>query len=258
MLLVGCQDTIKASDDVTANEDTGADTPSEPSTEEPTSSPTSEPAQEDTNQPSTEPESTEEPQEDTYPTGPYGWNPSMLWDSNAGTGEWTSTGSTIGEMCLPNAAGEEVCLSDFYKHAEKDIIFLDFSAMWCAPCRAAAQGEHEFIAHLESNGWNPVWITVLLESNSGSPTQSDAQQWAQDYGLSDDKVLYDTNGAWFVGASSGYPTVHVIHNSNMLIWDRQAGWVGPSDGYWNDWLNFFSGSNGLLEYCATQPGAIAQ
>ena len=141
----------------------------------------------------------------------------------------------------------------------KIIIFLDFSAMWCGPCNAAAEGEHEFIAHLESNGWNPIWITVLLESYAGpGPTQSDAQQWAQTHGLSNDTVLYDTNGAWFAGASSGYPTVHVIHNSNMLIWDRQAGWIGPSDGYWNDWLDFFSSSNGLLEYCSTQPGAIAQ
>ena len=226
---------------------------SEPSSSEPSSS---EPSSSEPS--SSEPEAPEDP-EDTqgdYPSGPYGWNPSMYWDQSAGSGYWTSDGNTIEDICLPNASGNQVCLKDHYRSTLKDIIFLDFSAMWCGPCNAAAEGEHAFLSHLESNGWKPIWLTVLLEDYSGStPTQSDAQEWAQTHGLSSDTVLYDPSGEWYIGASGGYPSVHLIHTSNMLIWDMQAGWVGPSDGYWNDWLNFYSGSNGLLEYCAAQQGA---
>ena len=125
----------------------------------------------------------------------------MYWDQ--GSGYWTEEGSTTDNICLPNAAGNTVCLGDFYKNSAYDVIFLDFSTMWCGPCNSAAEGEHEFLSHLGSNGWKPIWLTVLLENTSGSaPSQSDAQQWAQTHGLSNDTVLYDPNGSWYSGAAA--------------------------------------------------------
>ena len=121
VLLVGCFDSeeSKIESDL-PDSNSNPESANEPSTETPS---TNEP---ETNEPETnEPSSSEETQED-YPTGPFGWTPSMFWDQQSGSGYWTTDGSTIENICLPNAAGSQVCLKDFYRSSSKDIIFLDF------------------------------------------------------------------------------------------------------------------------------------
>jgi hypothetical protein len=45
-------------------------------------------------------------------------------------GSWTGEGDVIPDVCLPNALGDEVCLGDFYRGPDAELLFVDFTTMW--------------------------------------------------------------------------------------------------------------------------------
>ena len=66
-----------------------------------------------------------------YPAGPYGFDPFMELDTDmTGPGTWTGDGDVIPDVCLSNALGEEVCLGDFYRSPDLELLFVDFTTMW--------------------------------------------------------------------------------------------------------------------------------
>ncbi|MDD5306971.1 MAG: hypothetical protein PHU25_06570 [Deltaproteobacteria bacterium] len=65
-----------------------------------------------------------------YVDGPYGFKGSICRDPVATTQEWIEYGDTIPDICLPNQDNEEVCVHDFYKSPDFDLLVVNFSALW--------------------------------------------------------------------------------------------------------------------------------
>lgn len=205
-----------------------------------------------------------------YAEGPYGWQGSMCWDLINSTGSWTQFGDHMHDICLPNHLDEEVCVSDYLHHPDYDLIFVDYSAVWCPPCNNAAEGEHDFIEHLASHGFSAKWITILGEDENvgGTATAADAAQWIASHDLGPDAVvLYDADKVWYTDVfldkwpgdpERGWPTVATVHTSNLLNWDVMSGWADPGNPTdWQSFIEWFAnGSDGILEYMESQPGAV--
>jgi hypothetical protein len=66
-----------------------------------------------------------------YPSGPYGFEPSMELNTDmTSPGTLIGNGDVIPDVCLTNALGEEVCLGDFYRDPDHELVFVDFTTMW--------------------------------------------------------------------------------------------------------------------------------
>ena len=70
-----------------------------------------------------------------FPDHPYGFDDSVDEDidpANIPTGPvaWNGEGNTIPNICLPNANGDTVCLGDFFRSAEYDLLVVDMTTMW--------------------------------------------------------------------------------------------------------------------------------
>jgi len=77
------------------------------------------------------------------------------------------------------------------------------------------------------------------------------------YGLDPASVWYDASQEWYaqaIGSSGGVPTIYDVHTTNMLIWDRMAGWVYQSDWSSTD-PTFLDWWVGMFEYCDGQAGS---
>ena len=132
-------------------------------------------------------------------------------------------GSYVCDFKLTDQDGEDFNL---YDHRGK-IIILDFSAMWCGPCKSAAMSVDALVEKFGKE--NVVYVTLLIENSYGEdPSQADLESWANTYGINISPVL---------GASreflsqTGYqviswPTFYFI-DRNMILRDSVVGWSGP-------------------------------
>ena len=147
---------------------------------------------------------------------------------------WETCSQQIGDhpcnFTLKDHKGEDVELYDFYGK----VIILDLSAMWCGVCVNIAPTGEEIINHFGRD--NVVWITVLIEDESGNPPDaSDLQRWL-DYGagepvLGGDRSLLDQSAQTGYPVA-GWPTVVVIDREMRLVhgvtgWSEELvkGWV---------------------------------
>lgn len=128
--------------------------------------------------------------------------------------------------------GEVFQLYDHYGTA----IVLDFSAMWCGPCRSAAFFTQEhYDYYIEQD---LLYITVLIETESREiPTVTDAQQWATTYNIitapilvGDRSLLESSGGTWRL---SGWPSFYLI-NREMEMYMIYRGW---SEEYLFDYID---------------------
>ena len=132
---------------------------------------------------------------------------------------WESCSQEFGDhpcnFTLLDQNGEEKSLYDYYG----DTIVLDFSAMWCGPCKAAASEVQSVKDAFASEGL--TYITVLVETSSGSqPSSDDCRQWADSYGITEPVLAGNrsmlestTPGGWPV---SGWPTFFFITDEMVL------------------------------------------
>lgn len=127
-------------------------------------------------------------------------------------------GELVPDIRLLDQHGDEVSLWQFYG----DLIFLDFSAEWCAPCAVLAEGVDELIEEVGSEGVSVV--TVIYDGGGAPPpTQEDLQGWADKAG--DVAPVLGDDGTWtdqVLSPTDGYPALLLIdRDMRVLVEDIQ-------------------------------------
>lgn len=146
-------------------------------------------------------------------------SPVLLEDEEDSFVTWDTCSQQIGDhpcdFTLKDQGGNDVSLYDYYG----DTIVLDFSAMWCGPCRSAASEVQAVKDFYKEEGF--TYITVLIETEGGSaPDSSDCRRWADAYGITEpvlagDRSMIDYDGeeGWDI---TSWPTFYFI-TSDMTL-----------------------------------------
>ena len=144
-------------------------------------------------------------------------NPEYIggYNTNLCTPEPTSTGFGIGQVShdfeLMDQHGEMVSLSDFCANT----VLIVSSATWCGACRSEAPYLEAFYQQHKDSDF--IVITLLAENDYGqTASQSDLQQWANDYGLSH-PVLADVN----FDVTAGYMFANSSFNGSIALPNMQ-------------------------------------
>jgi len=191
----------------------------------------------------------EEPGRDcagTYPSGPFGWK-GAIRENTTGI-YWDGNGDYLENIYLMNHEDVPTLPAQVYCSNDIDVLFYDFTAMWCPPCNQAADEENDFIEWMSLHGWNVAFMSVLEEDTEGNrATREHAETWRTSHGIHSD-VMYDPmwlyhtapfRDYWPEEEGRGWPTFMVVNPDNMLIWYAFSGWRGSYP-----MVDFFSG---LLE-----------
>ena len=130
-------------------------------------------------------------------------------------GEGFSTGQVIPNIQLVDQYDDTVALWQFYG----DVIFLDISTMWCAPCQDLGEDTQETYEDYQDEGF--MYATVLQENMSGeTPAVTDLEMWANSYGINA-PILSDEFGVTNSATSQGtYPSLLVIGRDLMVVQDN--------------------------------------
>lgn len=118
-------------------------------------------------------------------------------------GGW-SAGDVVPDVILRDQFGDDVHLWQF----AGDVVLLDISAMWCAPCREAVD-VGEAIAD-DCDGQDFSFVTVLVEDASGGRVAAtDAAEWADTLGATG-PVLADEDRETAAAVHGSFPTFLVL------------------------------------------------
>ena len=106
-------------------------------------------------------------------------------------------------------------------------IVIDFSVMWCGPCKAAADKAEEFYDDYAS--YDLEYVTVLVEDTSGDePDLKDILIWVNDHGTEDSSVLQGLQDVVDYAGIEGYPLgswpTFVFINRDMEVHWGMHGW----------------------------------
>jgi thiol-disulfide isomerase/thioredoxin len=86
-----------------------------------------------------------------------------------------------------------------------DVVLLDLSAMWCAPCQSAAATAQATQDDYASKGFHYVTILVV-DTQNNTMDASEATQWADTFGITSAPVLQGSRDLLVSGgAAHGYP-----------------------------------------------------
>lgn len=116
--------------------------------------------------------------------------PENDWEMNIPPADAVEEGFRVGETPLDlrmiDQHGKDVSLWQFYGQ----IVLLDVSAEWCAPCRLLAEDtEHTYLEY-KDDGF--MYLTLLAEDEySQLPSQEVLDEWANEYSITA-PVLADT------------------------------------------------------------------
>jgi thiol-disulfide isomerase/thioredoxin len=86
-----------------------------------------------------------------------------------------------------------------------DVVLLDLSAMWCAPCQSAAATAQRTQDDYASKGFHYVTI-LIVDAQNDTMDVSEAQHWADSFGITTAPVLQGSRDLLVSGgAQHGYP-----------------------------------------------------
>ena len=148
---------------------------------------------------------------------------------------WTECSQNIEShpcnFTLKNQDNNDISLYDYYGQT----IVLDFSAMWCGPCRMAASD-----VQVTADAYDVAYITILIENSSGDqPSPSDASNWAESYGIKE-PVLTGSRDMLSSSGEDGWPlaswpTFYFINNE-MILKGSLQGYSKEAVDYYLDQL----------------------
>jgi peroxiredoxin len=125
-------------------------------------------------------------------------------------------GSVAPDFLIVDHHGDEVSLWQFYGQ----VILLDISTMWCAPCQELAGHTQETFDDYEDQGF--MYLTVLHQDvEAEEPDGADLNEWAETFGI-DAPVLADpfgVEGTIDAVRAGSYPAVFSI-SREMVIEQR--------------------------------------
>ncbi|MED5373652.1 MAG: TlpA disulfide reductase family protein [Myxococcota bacterium] len=146
-----------------------------------------------------------------YSDGDKVWSPpENSWPTASGlpegfAAEGFAVGEVVPELVGADQFGDEVSLWQFYG----DVVILDISTMWCAPCQDLAGDVTETQAHYEADG--VVYLTVLAQDRDGeAPSVDDLAEWADAFEIAAPIVGDDSD--WYLDAvpTNTFPQLMVL------------------------------------------------
>jgi thiol-disulfide isomerase/thioredoxin len=131
------------------------------------------------------------------------------------TSEGFSTGQVPPEFRVLDQYGDEVSLWQFYGQ----LILLDISTLWCAPCQEIAEDVEETAQHYAND--EVTYITLMPQNLFYTvPSQSDLQYWADTYGITSPVLADDEEWSYNVvpeGSTEGFPALMLIGRDMRII-----------------------------------------
>lgn len=139
------------------------------------------------------------------------WPISEPPDDLVGSG-W-GVGETPADFRLTDQHGDTVSLWQFYG----DVILVDISTMWCAPCQALAKHTEETWHDYQDQGF--VYITVLqADVEGGAVDPEDIQVWADTFGITAPIVEDSSTEATGSAIQQGqFPAVLVVGRDMEVV-----------------------------------------
>lgn len=131
-------------------------------------------------------------------------------------------GEVVPELIAIDQHGDTFSLWQFYGQ----VVILDISTMWCAPCRELAKEVDETWKHYE--GSDLMYLTVLPQNNDGKPPSvADLNTWTDTFGVTAPVVSDDKD--WYLGAvpTNTFPQIMVV-GRDMRVYERDIAASDPA------------------------------
>ncbi len=130
-------------------------------------------------------------------------------------GEGWYEGDVVPDVRGFDQHGDEVCLWQFYG----DLVVLDISTMWCAPCQDLARGVQETAEYFSDDG--VVYLTLLGEDVEGAPSTSEnCEEWAGAFGIETPVMTDPADVRRDIVTDNAYPRVMIIGRDMRLAIDE--------------------------------------
>ena len=129
------------------------------------------------------------------------------------------TGSLAPEFSLPVAEGRDVSLSALRGR----VVFVNFWATWCAPCREEAPSLERLYESLRGEGLEVLGISIDSEQD-----EAEVQRFARDLGLTFPLPRDPDKRVYAAYQASGVPETFLVDRAGRIL-ER---FVGPQD--WDD------------------------
>jgi thiol-disulfide isomerase/thioredoxin len=133
-------------------------------------------------------------------------------------------GTRLIDFQLESLDGRTVKLSSF----SGKVVFLNFWATWCPPCRSEMPSMQKLYTHLKDKGLEVV--AVDLQENKPA-----VQDFFKKYGLSFTALLDKTGQVGYTYGARSIPTTYIIDRQGFVI----AGTIGGKDWYTPQIISFF-------------------